>query len=89
MWLALPSRFVKFHFRLWNLNDKQNVYINAITSTEEISKACCYIHYSRDHRFIQPENIYQTFNSLGNGLNICLDTLTERELINISERVIQ
>ncbi len=89
MWLALPDRFVKFHFRLWNLNDKQNIYINAITSTEEISRACRYIHYGRDYRFIRPENIYQTFNSLGNGLNICLDTLTERELIKISERVIQ
>ncbi|WP_144756082.1 DUF6990 domain-containing protein [Bartonella saheliensis] len=89
MWLALPDRFIKFHFDLWHLNDKQNLYINAITSTEEISQACRYIHYGKGYEFVRPKDIYQTFNSLGNGINICLKTLTEQELINISERVIQ
>ncbi|WP_375704155.1 hypothetical protein [Bartonella sp. AD328YNZD] len=52
MWLVLPDRFVKFHFDLWYLNDKLNVYISAITSTEELSRACWYIHYGKAYELV-------------------------------------
>ncbi|WP_345117499.1 DUF6990 domain-containing protein, partial [Bartonella jaculi] len=89
MWLSLPDRFIKFDFDFGCLNDKQNFHIELEMSTEEISSVCRYIHKSGKYDSISPTNIYLSFNSLGNGLDICLDTLTRQELIKISERVIQ
>ncbi|WP_039759048.1 DUF6990 domain-containing protein, partial [Bartonella queenslandensis] len=97
MWLVLPDRFIQFDFGFIHLLDNYNVRLEAEISNEEISVACNYIHYSGEYNWIQPTDIYQSFNTIGGGLfsgfgkgiDICVGTLNEQELINISERMIQ
>lgn len=93
MWLSLPDRFIQFDFGFIRLHDQYNVHLEAEVSNEEISVACHYIHYSGKPKHISATNIYQPFNTIGaenfNGIDICVETLNEQELIKISERVIK
>ncbi|WP_404977309.1 DUF6990 domain-containing protein, partial [Bartonella sp. AU18XJBT] len=97
MWLVLPDRFIKLDFGFIRLHDDYNVHLEAEISNEDISVACHYIHDSRKCRQISATNIYQSFNtigggifsSFGKGIDICVETLNEQELIKISERVMQ
>ncbi|WP_375629517.1 MULTISPECIES: DUF6990 domain-containing protein [unclassified Bartonella] len=97
MWLVLPDRFIQFDFGFIRLHDNYNVRIEAEISNEIISVACKYIHYSGEYRCISPTNTYNSFNTIGGGIfsgfdkgiDICVETLDEQELIKISERIIQ
>ncbi|ACS51830.1 hypothetical protein Bgr_17050 [Bartonella grahamii as4aup] len=97
MWLSLPDRFIQFDFGFVRLHDNYNVRLEAEISNEEISVACKYIHYKRECNWIRPTDIYQSFNTIGGGffsgfgkgIDICVGTLNDHELIKISERIIQ
>ncbi|WP_375631045.1 MULTISPECIES: DUF6990 domain-containing protein [unclassified Bartonella] len=97
MWLVLPDRFIKLDFGFVHLYDQYNVHLEAEISNEEISVACEYIHYRREYNWIRPTDIYKSFNTIGGGIfsgfdkgiDICVETLNEQELIKVSERVIQ
>ncbi|WP_375672759.1 DUF6990 domain-containing protein, partial [Bartonella sp. CL45QHWL] len=97
MWLVLPDRFIKLDFGFVHLYDQYNVHLEAEISNEKISVACEYIHYRREYNWIRPTDIYKSFNTIGGGIfsgfdkgiDICVETLNEQELIKVSERVIQ
>ncbi|WP_144756040.1 DUF6990 domain-containing protein [Bartonella saheliensis] len=97
MWLSLPDRFIQFDFSFVHLLDQYNVRLEAEISNEEISVACKYIHYRGEYEYISPADIYKSFNTIGGGIfsgfdkgiDICVETLNEQELTQISERVIQ
>ncbi|WP_375668679.1 DUF6990 domain-containing protein [Bartonella sp. AP36NXGY] len=97
MWLILPDRFIQFDFGFIRLHDNYNVRIEAEISNEMISVACNCIHYSKEYWCVSPKNIYNSFNTIGGGIfsgfgkgiDICVETLDEQELIKISERIIQ
>ncbi|WP_208434708.1 DUF6990 domain-containing protein [Bartonella taylorii] len=97
MWLSLPDRFIQFDFGFLHLHNNYNVRLEAEISNEEISVACKYIYYRREYIWIRPTDIYQSFNTIGGGIfsgfdkgiDICVGTLNDHELIKISERVIQ
>ncbi|WP_375630406.1 MULTISPECIES: DUF6990 domain-containing protein [unclassified Bartonella] len=97
MWLILPDRFIQFDFGFIRLHDNYNVRIEAEISNEMISVACNCIHYSEEYWCVSPKNIYNSFNTIGGGIfsgfgkgiDICVETLDEQELIKISERIIQ
>ncbi|WP_039760111.1 DUF6990 domain-containing protein [Bartonella queenslandensis] len=97
MWLSLPDRFIQFNFGFIHLHNNDNVYLEAEISNKEISVACNYIHYRGEYDSIKPTDIYNSFNTIGGGIfsgidkgiDICVETLNEQELIKISERVIQ
>uniref|UniRef100_UPI0038573634 DUF6990 domain-containing protein n=1 Tax=Bartonella sp. AU15XJBT TaxID=3019087 RepID=UPI0038573634 len=97
MWLSLPDRFIQFDFGFVHLHDNYNVHLEAEISNEEISVACKYIYYRREYIWIRPTDIYQSFNTIGGGIfsgfdkgiDICVETLNEQELTQISERIIQ
>ncbi|MBB4077357.1 hypothetical protein GGR08_001688, partial [Bartonella fuyuanensis] len=97
MWLSLPDRFIQFDFGFVHLHDNYNVHLEAGISNEEISVACKYIYYRREYIWIGPTDIYQSFNTIGGGIfsgfdkgiDICVETLNEQELTQISERIIQ
>ncbi|WP_254473846.1 hypothetical protein, partial [Bartonella sp. B1098] len=97
MWLVLPDRFIKLDFGFVHLYDRYNVHLEAEISNEEISVACLYIHFCGQRNFVQPIDIYRSFNTIGGenfrgvdkGIDICVETLNEQELIKISERIIQ
>ncbi|WP_273718281.1 MULTISPECIES: DUF6990 domain-containing protein [Bartonella] len=97
MWLSLPDRFIQFDFGFVRLHDNYSVRLEAEISNEEISIACRYIHYRGEYNWIRPTDIYQSFNTIGGGIfsgfgkgiDICVETLNEQELTQISERIIQ
>ncbi|WP_375681468.1 MULTISPECIES: DUF6990 domain-containing protein [unclassified Bartonella] len=97
MWLSLPDRFIQFDFGFVHLHNNYNVRLEAEISNEEISVACEYIHYRGEYNWIRPTDIYQSFNTIGGGIfsgfdkgiDICVETLNEEDLIKISERIIQ
>ncbi|UTO28994.1 DUF6990 domain-containing protein [Bartonella harrusi] len=97
MWLVLPDRFIQFDFGFIRLHDNYNVRIEAEISNEMISVACNCIHYSREYWCVSPTGLYDSFNTIGGGIfsgfgkgiDICVETLNEQELIKISERIIQ
>ncbi|WP_455475102.1 DUF6990 domain-containing protein [Bartonella sp. B30(2025)] len=97
MWLSLPDRFVLLKFGFVHLLDKYNVHIKAGISTEEISKAYCYIYLDRKYSSIPPTAMYTSFITIGGsyrgifeeGIDICVKTLNEQEVSKISDRVIQ
>ncbi len=97
MWLILPDRFIQFDFGFIRLHDNYNVRIEAEISNEMISVACNCIHYSEEYWCVSPTNIYNSFNTIGGGIfsgfgkgiDICVETLDEQELIKISKRIIQ
>ncbi|WP_375643363.1 MULTISPECIES: DUF6990 domain-containing protein [unclassified Bartonella] len=97
MWLSLPDRFIQFDFGFVHLHNNYNVRLEAEISNEKISVACEYIHYRGEYNWIRPTDIYQSFNTIGGGIfsgfdkgiDICVETLNEEDLIKISERIIQ
>ncbi|WP_375676684.1 DUF6990 domain-containing protein, partial [Bartonella sp. CB12SXKL] len=97
MWLILPDRFIQFDFGFIRLHDNYNVRIEAEISNEMISVACNCIHFSEEYWCVSPTGLYNSFNTIGGGIfsgfgkgiDICVETLDEQELIKISERIIQ
>ncbi|WP_425523126.1 DUF6990 domain-containing protein, partial [Bartonella taylorii] len=95
MWLSLPDRFIKFDFGFVHLHDQYNVHLEAEISNEEISLACLYIHFCGQRNLVRPTDIYRSFNTIGGnsildkGIDICVETLNEQELIKISEQMIK
>uniref|UniRef100_UPI0035CF5B53 DUF6990 domain-containing protein n=1 Tax=Bartonella sp. TS25HLJMH TaxID=3243576 RepID=UPI0035CF5B53 len=97
MWLVLPDRFIQFDFGFVRLLDNYNVRLEAEISNEEISVACRCMRYRGEYNWIRPTDIYKSFNTIGGGIfsgfgkgiDICVGTLNDHELIKISERIIQ
>ncbi|WP_375643910.1 MULTISPECIES: DUF6990 domain-containing protein [unclassified Bartonella] len=95
MWLSLPDRFIKLVFGFVHLHDQYNVHLESEISNEEISLACWYIHFHGQRNLVRPTDIYQSFNTIGGdsildkGIDICVGTLNEQELIKISEQMIK
>lgn len=97
MWLVLPDRFIQFDFGFIRLHDNYNVRIEAEISNEMISVACNCIHFSEEYWCVSPRGLYNSFNTIGGGIfsgfgkgiDICVETLDEQELIKISELIIQ
>ncbi len=97
MWLSLPDRFIQFDFGFVRLHDNYNVRLEAEISNEEISVACRCMRYRGEYNWIRPTDIYKSFNTIGGGIfsgfgkgiDICVGTLNDHELIKISERIIQ
>ncbi|CAK01661.1 DUF6990 domain-containing protein [Bartonella tribocorum] len=97
MWLILPDRFIQFDFGFIRLHDNYNVRIEAEISNEMISVACNCIHFSEEYWCVSPRGLYNSFNTIGGGIfsgfgkgiDICVETLDEQELIKISELIIQ
>uniref|UniRef100_UPI0035CF68F2 DUF6990 domain-containing protein n=2 Tax=unclassified Bartonella TaxID=2645622 RepID=UPI0035CF68F2 len=97
MWLSLPDRFIQFDFGFVRLLDNYNVRLEAEVSNEEISVACRCMRYRGEYNWIRPTDIYKSFNTIGGGIfsgfgkgiDICVETLNEQELTQISERIIQ
>ncbi|WP_273783974.1 DUF6990 domain-containing protein [Bartonella sp. AU15XJBT] len=95
MWLSLPDRFIKLVFGFVHLHDQYNVHLESEISNEEISVACRYIHFCGKYNLVRPTDIYESFNTIGGdsildkGIDICVETLNEQELIQISEQMIK
>lgn len=72
MFLSLPDRFIQFDFGFVHLHNNYNVRLEAEISNEEISVACKYIYYRREYIWIRPTDIYQSFNTIGEGFLVVL-----------------